>query len=89
MLLFDDDEVKPEHLEFLIHRENHQPISGATGRDFQLKDSLLIKFPGERLPLEDIESVVIRKVLDKFAGNRSKAAEYLGITRQTLRKKIL
>jgi len=89
VLLYDDIEVKPAHLEFLISMDNHRPYSSEAFGAANSKDSLLIKFPEEKLSLEDIESEVIRKVLDKFNGNRSKAADYLGITRQTLRKKII
>lgn len=41
----------------------------------------------EVVPLHDIECEHIRKVVDKCNGNMSKAAELLGITRQTLYRK--
>lgn len=40
------------------------------------------------VPLEQLESEHVRKVVDKCHGNMSKAAELLGITRQTLYNKI-
>jgi DNA-binding NtrC family response regulator len=40
------------------------------------------------VPLNQMESEHIRKVVDKCHGNVSKAAELLGITRQTLYAKI-
>lgn len=41
----------------------------------------------EVVPLEQIEKEHVKKVVDKCHGNMSKAAEMLGITRQTLYKK--
>lgn len=42
----------------------------------------------EVIPLEQVELEHVRKVVDKCHGNISKAAEMLGITRQTLYAKI-
>jgi DNA-binding NtrC family response regulator len=45
--------------------------------------------PSGRLQtLEEVERAYIRKVLDQVGGNKSEAAKVLGITRQTLRKKV-
>lgn len=40
------------------------------------------------VPLDQLETEHIRKVVDKCHGNMSKAAELLGITRQTLYNKV-
>lgn len=40
------------------------------------------------VPLEQLEAEHVRKVVDKCHGNISKAAELLGITRQTLYNKV-
>ena len=42
----------------------------------------------EVVPLEQVELEHVRKVVDKCHGNISKAAEMLGITRQTLYAKM-
>lgn len=39
------------------------------------------------VPLDEVEKEHVKKVVDKCKGNMSKAAELLGITRQTLYKK--
>ena len=42
----------------------------------------------EIVPLEEVETAHIHRVLEKCHGNISKAAEMLGITRQTLYAKM-
>ena len=39
-------------------------------------------------PLHEIEKQHVKKVVDRCNGNMSKAAELLGITRQTLYRKL-
>lgn len=51
----------------------------------KLKDA--IDKTKEVMPLDELEKEHIKKVVDKCHGNMSKAAELLGITRQTLYKK--
>lgn len=50
-----------------------------------LKDA--IDKTGDVLPLDEMEKEHVRKVVNKCHGNMSRAAELLGITRQTLYKK--
>lgn len=40
------------------------------------------------LVIKEIEEPLLRTVLDKCRGNQSKTAEYLGLSRGTLRKKL-
>lgn len=51
----------------------------------KLKDA--IDNSKEVVPLEELEKEHVKKVVDKCNGNMTKAAELLGITRQTLYKK--
>ena len=51
----------------------------------KLKDA--IDKTAEVKPLDELEREHVRRVVDKCHGNMSKAAELLGITRQTLYKK--
>ena len=43
---------------------------------------------GSSTPLEDAESVAIRASLERHRGNRSRAARELGISRNTLWRKM-
>ena len=43
-----------------------------------------IRLPIEGLRLEEVEITLIRQALDRAAGNKTRAAELLGLTRQTL-----
>ncbi|MGH8005270.1 MAG: sigma-54-dependent transcriptional regulator, partial [Limisphaerales bacterium] len=48
------------------------------------KPKLYFDPPEEGLNLEELEKELIRFALDKFGGNQTKAAQYLGISRPTL-----
>ncbi len=48
------------------------------------KAGLFFEPPEGGLDLEDLEKQLIQFALDKFGGNQTKAAQYLGITRPTL-----
>jgi transcriptional regulator with PAS, ATPase and Fis domain len=47
-----------------------------------------VAFTGAELPLDQVEKATILKTLAAVGNNKSKAARRLGITRQTLRKKL-
>jgi DNA-binding NtrC family response regulator len=44
--------------------------------------------PGLHLTLAEVEAAHIRRVLEHCGGNKSRAAQLLGIDRKTLRKKL-
>jgi DNA-binding NtrC family response regulator len=79
VLLYDEIELKPEHLEAGLYYEEEVAES---------QNTILIKLEDDSLPLEKIEKEIINKILHRFQGNKTRTAQYLGITRQTLRKKI-
>ncbi len=62
-----------------IPQEIKQPLKTA---DVQVEN--LISLPDNGISLEKVEIELIRQALDKTAGNRSKAARLLGLTRDTL-----
>jgi len=85
VLIHDADSLLPEHLDFLF------PPAGAPAASLSSREPeqmVIVHLPEEGFSLESAELVIIRKVLDKFGGNKSRAADYLGITRSTLRLKL-
>ncbi|MCC6554389.1 MAG: sigma-54-dependent Fis family transcriptional regulator, partial [Polyangiaceae bacterium] len=83
------DEVRPEHLPARIAsteagaappREAPPPAPGAR--------TLLVEPPDERLGPEELERRRISDALDQCAGNQTRAAMMLGISRRTLLKKL-
>ena len=45
-------------------------------------------FNADNLNLEEVERVLVRKVIDKHGGNISRAAKELGLTRASLYRRI-
>ncbi len=45
-------------------------------------------FASDNLNLEEVEKVLVRKVIDKYGGNISRAAKELGLTRASLYRRI-
>ncbi len=67
------DTIGPEHLPQEITSAAPMPVSA---------------FPSGDLSLEEVERQYIQHVLDRSGGNKTKAAEILGISRLTLREKL-
>jgi len=85
VLLFEGDMILPEHLHFSspgVLSGADEPPSVAT------RDSVTIDLSRPGLDLQAVEATVINAVLDKFEGNKSKAAAFLGIARNSLRNKM-
>lgn len=83
VLLFDDVEVKPEYLYFLTSGGTDQFDAG----DVSFNPETL-RLPPDKLDIRDLEDTIIRKALAKHNGNKTKTADYLGITRSTLRSRL-
>jgi transcriptional regulator with PAS, ATPase and Fis domain len=85
VLLYDDIEVRPDYIRFLTGDDNVFP-------GMQAETSLLepgnIKLPPDKLDLKVLEEEIVKKTLLKFNGNKTKTAEYLGLTRSALRSKL-
>jgi len=76
ILLEAEDEIRPEHLP----TEMHHPAAAAGGGD---------PFPSGRVrPLAAVEKLAIEHALRVCDGNKTRAAQQLGISRQTLRTKL-
>lgn len=85
VLLYDELEVKPAHLAFLT--------DGSRGLTMGRPETCVlepgnIKLPEENLDLKLLEEEIVEKALHKFNGNKTRVAEYLGLTRSALRSKL-
>ncbi len=85
VLLYDDIEVRPEHIRFLTHGDND---IGGLGEQVSPLEPGKIRLPESKLDLKDLEEEIVNKALLKFGGNKTRAAEYLGLTRSALRSKL-
>jgi two-component system response regulator AtoC len=79
LLLEADDEIRLEHLPLELTREKGRPASGPPSSPFP---------PGVVRPLAEIEMLAIEHALRVCEGNKTRAAQLLGISRQTLRTKL-
>ena len=83
VLLYDEIEVRPEHLNFMEFADKGP-----------LNDRLTILKPGafslpeDTFNNDDLEHESVQMALEKFGGNKSQAAKYLGITTSALRSRL-
>jgi len=87
ILLYDDIEIKPEHTRFLTGVDGANPSSTMQGGGSVIEPGK-IKLPPEKLDLKALEEEIVQKALQHFNGNKTRTAEYLGMTRSALRSKI-
>ena len=85
VLLYDDIEVRPEHLRFLT--DGGRNFSPGNARTSAFEPGKL-RLPEDKLDLRELEEEIVRKALLKFDGNKTRTAEYLGLTRSALRSKL-
>ncbi len=91
VLTCDGEILLPEHIAFL-DREHPAgpdlfPATGTVKPTFQLDFSTL-ELPEGNLDLEELNLAIIHKSLEKFSGNKSLAARYLGISRYALLRRL-
>jgi two-component system response regulator AtoC len=88
VLLYDDIEIRPEHIRFLTVAESDSPSTVLSEPGGPVLDPTQIHLPPDQLDLKTLEEEIVRKALLKFNGNKTKAAEYLGLTRSALRSRL-
>jgi DNA-binding NtrC family response regulator len=71
-----------------IITEEHLPVELQAAAEVEQRASTAPAASGEALSLQDIERKHILEILEKFDGNKSKAARVLNISRSTLREKL-
>lgn len=77
----DDIELTARHLSFL-----NEDFTNQSG--FVLSPAADFVLPDDHLNLEELEREIVRRALKKFNGNKTKTAEYLGLTRSALRSRL-
>lgn len=82
VVLYDDNELRPQHLSFL---EEYTAFENE-GK-FVLRPGSFI-LPDEDLDLEELNYEIVQKALEKFKGNKSQTARYLGLTPSALRSRL-
>lgn len=83
VLLYDDEMLEGWHLSH-ITTENVK-VKKKQGSLIVPGQMLL---PDHSFSMEDLEVEIVAKALERFGGNKSKAAEYLHLTRSSLRSRI-
>lgn len=84
VLINEDEEVQAGYLEFLRKQAADEQDTGTVEGKF----SVTIDLPDSGISLDEADARIVERVLEKFDGNKTRAASYLGITRSTLRSKL-
>ena len=79
LLLQDEKYIRAEHFAFLTQA----PAKETTNQEIPINPGV-ISLPPDGLNLKELEDGIILKTFEKFNGNKSKTAKYLGIARGTL-----
>ena len=93
VLMSDDDLLRPAHLGFLTGAVPVAPSPGAAPQPassavLDLRDPARPTLPEGPLNLEELMDAVVLATLERFGGNKSKAAEHLGISRVALHRRL-
>lgn len=82
VLLYDEYELRANHLGFL-----GDGIESIENKIFTLRPGMF-ELPDDCLIIEEIEKEIVQKALNKFNGNKSQTAKYLGLTPSSLRSRL-
>jgi transcriptional regulator with PAS, ATPase and Fis domain len=76
IILNDDLVIRKAHLSFLNPEQ----------KDHVIEDPafLNIELPDDGIDIKELQKMIMRKILKRFEGNKTKTAEYLRISRKTL-----
>lgn len=107
VLMHEDTELKPNHIDFLIHDNAYyqtqpdmetslpvppsslpQPPLPITRSIAHARDTGTILLPSQPFSLDELELEIIQAALAKFDGNKSRAADFLGISRFTIHRRL-
>jgi DNA-binding NtrC family response regulator len=90
-LTSDGEVLRVEHLEFLdmdLARSANSCARQSTAPPNAPFDPGAIVLPEHKLDIDDLTQQILRQALDKFKGNKTKAAAYLGLSRYALHRRL-
>lgn len=97
VLMHDGELLQFAHLQFAFH-DNTSPVplygAGAGANPdlappaLDLRDPEAIVLPDASFDLEALNDAIVMAAVDRFGGNKTKAAEYLGISRFALHRRV-
>lgn len=91
VLLYDGETLLPGHLAFLsddsVPRPSAPPEIGGDGW-VSFGDGGWALLPENSFSLEALEDALVRRALERFNGNKSNAAEFLGLSRYALYRRL-
>lgn len=83
VLLHNEIEVRPEHLAFLEFES-----ADILDKSLPILKIGQFRLPEEDLDLEELEFEIVKMAMDKFNGNKTQTAKYLGLTPSALRSRL-
>ncbi len=83
VFLYDDVELRPHHLKHVVRAPSNADESPGT-----MLNPEHIHLPPDKLDITEFENEVLRRTLEKFKGNKTQTASYLGISRSALRSRL-
>lgn len=97
VLMHDGELLLPQHINFLFQgaasafaaaRPGPEQPPRASSATLDLRDPSALVLPEDSLPLEELVDAVVQAALTRFDGNKTRAAEYLGISRFALHRRL-
>lgn len=91
VLVHDGDALLPEHLYFLADPSGmHPEVPDDVGEEgwTPFGDGGWVLLPDSPFKLDSLEDILVRRALERFGGNKSKAAAYLGLSRYALHRRV-
>ncbi|SFG72061.1 DNA-binding transcriptional response regulator, NtrC family, contains REC, AAA-type ATPase, and a Fis-type DNA-binding domains [Desulfotomaculum arcticum] len=85
VFMYDDNELKIGHLNAIPQFQNARDASDSGVTPVTFDNCPL---PPDRLDLADLNKMLIRRALDMHNGNKTKTAEYLGMSRRMLQYRL-
>ena len=83
VLLNDEIEVRPQHLKILEYKDDELFADYSN-----VLDPFEFEIPDREFDIKEYEKRIVEKTLEKFDGNKSKTARFLGLTPSALRSRL-